>query len=158
MNNKVSLIAALTHEYVIGKDNDLPWPRLEGDLQNFKQLTTGHTVLMGKNTYASILARLKKPLPNRRNVVISKTLPEQQGIIVYSNLDEALEKELGEIFVIGGQQIYEQTIDRADKMYLSWVKRNYEGDAYFPRFNSDEWDITIKEFPDFEFVTYERKK
>lgn len=151
----ISIIAALTGERVIGKDNKLPW-HISDDLRNFKRLTKGNTVIMGRKTYESI----GKPLPHRNNVVVSSSLASN-GIIVCRSLEDALEtgRSFGkEIFIIGGANIYAQSLEFADRMYLSYVKKNYEGDTFFPEFNESDWEVVDRQdFPEFELVTYQRK-
>ena len=126
---KLVIIAALARNRAIGKDNRLPW-HISEDLQRFKKLTTGHTVLMGRRTYASI----GKPLPGRRNVVLSRSpLP---GVETYTSLDAALgalaDQEL--VFVIGGGEVYAQALERADELFLTIVDREVEADTFFPPF------------------------
>ncbi len=153
---KVIMIAALTHDRVIGKGNKLPW-HIPEDFKRFKALTTGHTIIMGRKTFES----LGRTLPNRHNIVISRTLPSSEGVEVCKSLPEALAKAADyrtEAFIIGGASVYEQGLPYADMMYLSWVKKRYEGDAYFPEFDENEWSITeLEEFADFTFVAYQRK-
>jgi dihydrofolate reductase len=124
---KLILIAALNTKRVIGLDGRLPW-HLSDDLKRFKQLTTGHTVLMGRKTYESI----GKPLANRRNVVLSsKELP---GVETYPSLDAALAALRNEekVFVIGGGQLYSQTLKHADELLLTLVDNALDGDTLFP--------------------------
>lgn len=152
----IALIAALTANRVIGKDNKLIW-HIPDDLKHFKKLTSGNTIIMGRKTFTSI----GRPLPNRENIVVSHSLPKQEGITVCGGIAEAMAtaKQLGkDIFIIGGETMYCQTIDLADRLYLSWVKQEYDGDAYFPVFNEQEWNIIAKqEYPEFVFIVYERK-
>ena len=154
---EVIIIAAMDPNRVIGKENKLPWDIPE-DLQNFKKLTSGNTIVMGKNTFDSI----GRPLPNRHNIVLSRSMGPREGIDVCKNIDEALEKGRSygkDIFVIGGARVYEQMLAIADKLYLSHVKKEYEGDAFFPEFNKDEWEIEKREEHEaFEFVVYKRKQ
>src|SRR3989344_919191 len=119
---------AVADNLVIGKGNDLPW-YLPEDLIHFKGLTLGKTVLMGRKTYESIFARLKKPLPDRKNVVITRQsdykVPE--GVLVFCSLDEALKALSAEdIYVIGGAEIYKQALPLAEVMYMTHVKGNFE--------------------------------
>lgn len=146
------IIAAMTKDHVIGKDNNLPW-HIPEDLKSFKNLTKGNTIIMGRKTYDSI----GRPLPDRQNIVISRSA-DIQGVDVCKSTEDAMEKarEYGkDIFIIGGASIYEQMLPVADKMYLSIVKKEYEGDAYFPRFDESLWKIESKEDRgEFELVTY----
>jgi len=157
----ITIIAALTKDRVIGKDNALPW-YIPEDLKNFKKLTSGNTVVMGRKTYESI----GKPLPNRNNIVVSRSVPSIEGVDVCSSLEVAIEKARSygkEIFIIGGASIYELALPFADKMYLSYVKVNYKGDTYFPKFNQDGWNVISQrkynegKLDEFDLVIYERK-
>jgi dihydrofolate reductase len=152
----INIIVAMDKNRVIGKDNKLPW-HISDDLKNFKKLTTGNTVIMGRRTFESI----GKPLPNRYNIVISTSLSPTNGVDICKSFDEAIMKAKSygkDIFIIGGATVYEQGIQYADKMYISYVKKEYEGDAFFPEFDEKEWHAESKqEFPEFELVTYVRK-
>lgn len=132
----ISIIVALAKNRVIGIENRLPW-RLPGDMQWFRQQTLGKTVVMGRKTYES----LGKPLPDRRNVVVTRardfTAP---GCTVVHSLDEALGlAQETELMVIGGEEIYRQTLPRADRLYLTLVDSEVEGDAWFPEFDWGAW-------------------
>ena len=122
---------------VIGINNTLPW-RLPADLKHFRQLTTGHAVIMGRRNYESI----GKPLPERTNIVVTQN-PHYQapGCVVVHSIDDALQRAANdpEIFIIGGAKIYAQTLDRADRLYLTLVHATVPGDTYFPEFNRAEW-------------------
>lgn len=124
---KLALIVAVARNRVIGKGGKLPW-HISEDLKRFKRLTTGHTVLMGRKTFESI----GRPLPNRRNVVISST--PQPGVETYRSVTEALEalKDEEKIFVMGGGQLYACLLDSADELYLTLVDKDVEGDTFFP--------------------------
>lgn len=132
----ISLIAAMTRARVIGADNRLPW-RLPEDLRRFRRLTTGHAVVMGRKTFESI----GRPLPERRNIVITRQ-PEFRaaGIEIAASLEAASELAgEGEVFVIGGAEIYRLALPRADRLYLTWIEREFAGDAYFPLFDPAEF-------------------
>jgi len=118
----------MTNNRVIGKDNEMPW-HLSDDLKNFKKLTLGKTVIMGRLTYDSI----GKPLPKRRNIVLSRSLKDEK-VNVFSNVEEALEETSSEeeVFIIGGQDIYSQTIKKATKLYITMIDSEIEGDKFFP--------------------------
>ena|SRR5581483_1167350 len=157
----ISIIAAVAKNGVIGKADDLPW-YIPEDLKHFKQITSDHTVVMGRKTYESIMKRLGKPLPNRKNIVITRTpnLNVHPGAFVYNNLDDAFHefKHDNEIIVIGGGEIYRQAIDRADKLYITEVHKEVEGEVKFPEIDKNIWKETSREDHDgFSFVTYERK-
>lgn len=151
---------AVADNLVIGKNNDLPW-HLPEDLKHFKELTLGKTVLMGRKTYESIFARLKKPLPGRKNVVITRQpdykVPE--GVLVFGSLDEAIKAlSADDIYVIGGAEIYKLALPFAKKLIMTHVVGNYEGDAFFPDLNWNEWEKQEEEKHEkFTFVTYMRK-
>ncbi len=152
----INIIVAMAPNRVIGKNNKLPW-HIPDDLKNFKRLTTGNTVIMGRKTYESI----GRPLPNRKNIVISTSMPTTDVVTVCKSLQEGImeAKLFGkDVFIIGGASLYEQIIPLADKMFISYVKRDYDGDVYFPEFDENEWEIEQKEdHPDFELVIYVRK-
>lgn len=137
-----SLIAAIGREREIGVNNKIPW-RLPEDLKRFKELTTGHTVIMGRETYESI----GKPLPNRRNIVISRKLDfNPQGLEVAKSIEEALSlaQGNGEVFIIGGAEIYNQTLPLANKMYLTTVDVSVPtADSYFPSYNVGDWKVAL---------------
>jgi len=123
----LAVIAAIGNNRVIGNAGKLPW-HISEDLKRFKRLTTGHAVVMGRRTFES----LGKPLSHRRNVVItSRSIP---GVETYPSVERALEALAAEqrVFVIGGAQVYEQVIDRADEFYLTFIDGDYEGDTFFP--------------------------
>lgn len=155
----ISIIAALNEKNVIGKDNKLPW-HIPEDLQNFKMLTAGHTVVMGKNTYESTLAYLNKPLPNRNNIVVSRTLKDER-VEICQSVNEAVElakKYNKPIWILGGQRIYKDALSIADEMYLSHVHNTIEGDTYFPEYNVDDWKVVYKrEYKKFTLKKYKRK-
>lgn len=133
---RIHIIAAIGKNLVIGRGNELLWP-IPDDLKRFKQLTTGHPVIMGRKTFESIFASLGKPLPNRTNIVITRDPSYQrEGVVVVHSLEEALDQaralDAAEMFVIGGAQIYEQALPLADKLYLTLIDAEEDGDAYFP--------------------------
>ena len=159
----ISIIAALDNKNIIGKKNGLPW-YLPADLKHFKEITTGKPVIMGKTTYNSI----GKPLPGRTNIILSgdKNL-EVQGAKVAHSIEEALKAagNAAEVMVIGGASIYKQFLPLANKMYLTKVYNDFEGDVYFPELNLDEWqEIERQDFKangknayDYSFLTFHRK-
>ena len=141
---KITLVAAIASNNVIGKENSLPW-NIPEDLKRFKQMTSGHTILMGRKTFDSI----GRPLPNRQNIVMTKDKNfEQEGIKVINDFDEALEliKESNEdIFVIGGSKIYELFEPVANSLAITRILKDFEGDAFFPDINWDLWQIEKEE-------------
>ena len=165
----IALIVAASQNNVIGRNNQLPW-HLPGDLQYFKTMTLGKPVIMGRKTFESI----GKPLPGRDNIVISRqTNYTADGIKVVSSLEQAIAlgqsinliNGIEEVMVIGGAQIYEKSLDLADRVYLTRVHRKVEGDAYFPALDSQLWheiareDIAAKEPNpfDFSYLVLERR-
>lgn len=132
----LSLIAVIGKNRELGKDNALLW-HIPGDLPRFKKLTSGHPVIMGKNTYLSI----GRPLPDRTNIVVSTSLLTQEGIHVASNVKDALNianraPGSSEIFIIGGGTLYTQTIDKADILYLTIVDATAQADTFFPDYSN----------------------
>ncbi len=163
----IAVIVAYAQNRVIGKSNDLPW-YIPQDLKRFKEITSGHTVIMGRRTYESIFKRLGHALPNRRNIVISSSLKPGDDYEVVSNLDEALHSAKAstkKIFVIGGEQVYNEALgsDVADKIFATEVKKKINGDKFFPKINMTKWreiDRISKGRGDmnYDWVTYERVK
>jgi dihydrofolate reductase len=158
----ISLVVAVSSNNVIGKNNQLIW-HLPADLKHFKQITTGHTVFMGRKTFDSI----RKPLPNRKNVVISRSVTEIDGCEVAPSLEEALKlASEEEVFIIGGAEIYRQALTIADRIYLTRIHHDFEGDTFFPEIDSQLWQETEREdfLPDeknkfaYSFITYHRRK
>lgn len=154
----IHIIAAMAGEKrVIGVNNSLPWHHRE-DLQRFKRLTTGNIVVMGRKTFESI----GKPLPNRVNVIISRdTSFVAEGCEVYTSIEEALknaQKHDKEIFIIGGGEIYLQSLGLADILDITLIKGDCDGDVFFPEYGEDFEEVERGEFEDFDFVTYRRKE
>lgn len=160
---ELSIIVAAAENNVIGRDNGLIW-HLSADLKRFKALTTGYTLLMGRKTFDSI----GRPLPNRRNVVIShNTSLKIPGVEVVGGLEEALEmvKDEDKVFIIGGGTIYNEFWNKADSLYLTRVYVKPQGDTFIPEINSSDWELINRE--DFQadekneyaysFIDYRRK-
>ncbi|WP_116999029.1 ACT domain-containing protein [Desertimonas flava] len=148
----ITLIAAVAANGTIGAAGGMPW-HLPEDLERFKAMTTGHTLVMGRKTYESI----GRPLPGRRTLVITRDPRwSADGVAVTSSLDAALEHAPGEtVFVAGGGEIYAQTIDRADRLEITHVHRAVEGDTAFPTIDPDRWQVEATDERDgFAFVTY----
>ena len=141
----LSIIVAIGKNNEIGGGNDMLW-HLPAELKHFKEITTGHTVIMGRKTLESLP---KGPLPNRRNIVISRNLDLKiEGAEVYSSLDLALLKVMDEeeVFVIGGAQLYKQTFPDADKLYLTKVYADFpQADTFFPGIDYTEWQEVRRE-------------
>ncbi len=161
-DTKVSLIAALSEQTrAIGKDNKLLW-HLEGDLRRFKELTMGHPIIMGSTTYESI----GKPLPGRTNIVLTQDKDyAPEGVTVCYSVEEALgtarAQNEEEVFVIGGGMVYTQTIQHADKLYLTLVDDAADGDTFFPDYQSLGFEEVASEqhnehSPPFRYALLER--
>ena len=159
---KISLIVAAATNNVIGRDGRLPW-HLAEDLKRFKRLTTGKPIIMGRHTYESI----GKPLPDRRNIVVSSREDlEIDGCEVVATPDDALKLTAGaeEVMVIGGGNIFEQMLPKADRIYMTRVNALPDGDTFFPEISTEEWQVVDEEnFPanesgqcEFSFVTLDR--
>ena len=158
---KISIVVAIGANNAIGKDNQLLW-RLPNDLKHFKQITSGHTIIMGRKTYYSV----GKPLPNRRNIVITRQNINIEGCEVVNSLDAALGlcANEPEIFIVGGAEIYKQAIHVTNCIYLTIVHQSFEGDTYFPEIKADDWKESEREDhqPDekhqfsYSFITLER--
>jgi dihydrofolate reductase len=129
----ISIIAAIDEKRGLGKMGKLAW-HISEDLKRFKEITLGHSVIMGRKTFESI----GKPLPNRKNIVITQD-PQfnKEGVIIVNSIEDALEEAgKGEVFVIGGAQIYNQAIEIADKLYLTLVDGDFACDTFFPDYSS----------------------
>ncbi len=135
---KISLIVAMATNRAIGLNNKMPW-HLSADLKKFKEITMGAPILMGRKTHESI----GRILPGRSNIIMSRNLDYQQdGCLVVNNITVALEKAsvtAEELFVIGGYDLYKSTLPLADTLYLTLINKAFEGDTFFPEFNSNEW-------------------
>lgn len=134
---KISIIVAAAENDVIGKDNRLLW-KLSNDMKHFKELTTGYPVIMGRKTYESI----GKPLPNRKNIIITRDKDYiADGCTVVNSIESALESAAGsdEVFIIGGEQIYNSFWNKADTIHLTRVHTTIEGDVHIPAISSEQW-------------------
>ncbi len=158
---RLSLIAAIAANGVIGSDNAMPW-HLSEDLKRFRALTLGHAVVMGRRTFESI----GRPLPGRRNIVITRNPGwRAPGCDAVASLDEALDLcggDAGEVFVIGGAQIYAEALPRAQRLYLTEIHRDFPGDTRFPDFDRRDWREVSRqrggaaEGFDYDFAVYDR--
>ncbi len=140
---RISLLFAVAENGVIGRDGDLPW-RLPADLKRFKRLTIGHVIIMGRKTFDSI----GRPLPKRRSIVITRDSAwHHDGVTAVRSLEEALEQADGEeeVFVVGGAEIYALAWPRADRVYLTRVHAEVEGDVRLPDFDFSDWQLTGSE-------------
>ena len=134
----LSIIVAVASDGAIGRANDLLW-HLPADLKRFKELTTGHTILMGRKTFESLP---RGPLPNRRNIIISRSLPAQPGAEVYPTIQQALEACASdeEVFIIGGGEIYRQLLPNTERIYLTRVQASFpDAEVFFPELDPTEW-------------------
>jgi dihydrofolate reductase len=158
---QISIIVAIASNWAIGKNNDLLW-HISDDLKRFKRITSGHPVIMGRNTYLSLP---KRPLVNRTNIVITDIEGERfEGCITVNSIEEALShcSETEESFVIGGGAVYRQFLPHANKLYLTRVHKDFEADIFFPEINFTEWHLVEREDhgPDgkndfsYSFLTY----
>jgi dihydrofolate reductase len=159
----ITIIAAAAENNALGKDNDLVW-HLPDDFKRFKQLTTGHHIIMGRKTFESF----PKPLPNRIHVVITRNKSyKKEGAVVVHSIEDALKlaKDDPQPFIIGGGEIYKQGLDFADKIELTRVHANVEADAFFPEIDENNWQLIAEEFHPkddrhefaFTYLTYIRK-
>ncbi|VAW69201.1 Dihydrofolate reductase [hydrothermal vent metagenome] len=157
----ISLIAAMDKNRLIGAGNALPW-HLPADFKHFKEVTMSKPIIMGRKTFESI----GKALPGRKNIVISRRGYSAEGISVVNSIDAALAlvADAEEVMIIGGASFYEQIIDRADRLYLTLVDAECEGDVWFPAFDKTRWNVIQQQLVkaddknnyNFEIVTYER--
>jgi dihydrofolate reductase len=157
-----SIIVAIAKNRAIGKDNKLLW-YLPNDLKHFKDVTTGHTVIMGRKTFDSV----GKPLPRRRNIVVTRQDISIEGCEVVKSIEAALALCAGEdeVFIVGGAEIYRQAIPLTDRIYLTIIDQEFEGDTFFPELNTGDWQETQRENfePDdknkysYSFITLERR-
>jgi len=163
--SEISIIAAVADNFAIGKANNLPW-HLPADLKHFRQLTTGHAVVMGKRTFESLP---KGPLPNRKNIVLTSVMSEgvNEGYFEADSLEDAVylcERE-EKVFIIGGATVYKQCIDKVNTMYITCIHSTFSADTFFPQINMDEWNEVSREDHDadelnqysYSFVVYKRK-
>lgn len=134
----INIIAAISRNGVIGNGGKIPW-NIPEDMRHFKKLTSGNTVIMGRNTFDEI----GQPLPNRFNITVtSRPMPYYNNLICVNSFEQALktaEEKSGEIFICGGQRIYEQALEYADNLYITYIDREYQGDRFFPQFNQKNY-------------------
>lgn len=160
----ISIIVAVSEDWGIGKDNELLW-HIPEDLKRFKRLTTGNTIIMGKRTWESLPRR---PLPDRRNIVLTDNPDEQiEGSVTAYSIDDALGKcdKDREIFIIGGGSIYRQFVPLADRLYITHVHKQAPADVYFPGIDRNIWKVVEKhEYREsgegkipYTYIVYEKK-
>ena len=164
--SEISIVAAVADNYAIGKGNKLPW-HLPADLKHFRELTTGHAVVMCKRTFESLP---NGPLPNRRNVVLTSVMSEgvNEGYFEADSLEDAFylcEKE-EKVFIVGGAAVYRQSLEIAESLYITWVHHEFSADIYFPEVDFSKWEEVSRQdmsadeknpYP-YSFVHYKRKK
>ncbi len=160
---KFSLIVAMDHNGVIGAKGDLPW-HISSDLQNFKKITMGKHIVMGRKTHESI----GRPLPGRENIILTRDKDYQAGgCTVLHSLNEIIDhcKDVDEVMITGGSEIYQHTLDQVSRLYLTEVHTEIDGDTFFPDFDRSEWkEVSREDFKvdeknefDYSFVVLERK-
>jgi dihydrofolate reductase len=158
----INIVVAIATNNAIGKNNKLLW-HLPKDLKHFKELTTGHTIIMGRKTFDSV----GKPLPNRRNIVVTRQDMQIAGCEVINSLEAALELAKGEaeVDIVGGAEIYEQAMSLTNFIYLTIVHQDFEADTFFPEIDESQWQEIAREdhqtdekhaFP-FSFITLKRR-
>ncbi|GAB1415793.1 dihydrofolate reductase DfrA [Paludibacter sp.] len=163
---KISMVVAIAENYAIGYKKKMPW-HLPADLKYFKELTTGHAVVMGKRTFEGLP---NGPLPNRTNIVLTSMLSEgiSEGYFEANSLEDALElcSNSEEVFVIGGAAVYKQCMQYADYLYVTWIHAEFVADTFFPEIDFNQWKKISREehaaddknkYP-YSFVVYERVK
>jgi dihydrofolate reductase len=160
--SSLEIVVAVAANGIIGRGGKLPW-NLPDDLKHFKAVTIGHPIVMGRRTLDEIG---RKPLPGRRNIVVSRTLGPLPGFDIVQSLDQAVALiSSGPLFAIGGAVLFAEAIPKADRMHLTEIDADIDGDTWFPAWNKDQWRLVAEEahpadarhaMP-FRFCTYERK-
>jgi dihydrofolate reductase len=154
--SEIIIIAAMAKNRVIGKDNKIPWS-IKEDMAHFRELTTGWPCIMGRKTWESLP---KKPLPGRLNIIVSGTMSASdlpQDVKVFPSLTAAVEHcaEYEKIFICGGETLYKQALEIANKIELTLIHKEYDGDTYFPEIDPAVWkQASAAEFDAFSFITY----
>lgn len=157
----ITIVVAISSNYAIGKNNQLLW-HLPKDLKHFKDVTSGHTVIMGRKTFDSV----GKPLPRRRNIVITRQEIKIEGCEVVNSLEAAIDlcKNEDEVMIVGGAEIYKQAMHITNRIYLTIVHHTFEADTFFPEIDYKEWKETAREDHEadekhqfaYSFITLER--
>ena len=158
MMQEIILIAAVAENRVIGKDNAMPW-NIKGNLAHFKEMTMGYPCVMGRKTWESLP---KKPLPGRLNIIISKTMKQEnisQEIKFFNSLSTAIEfyKDYKKIFICGGESIYKQAMPFATNIDLTLIHGNYDGDTFFPEIDNSWIKTETVKLEEFSIINYIRK-
>ncbi len=149
----IAIIVAMTPNHVIGKNGEIPW-KIKGEQKQFKELTTGNTVVFGRKAFEEI----GKPLPNRKTILVSSTIQvETENCTTISDFEEYLRNNIDDLYIAGGAGIYKAALPYADIIYLTIVNVETDGDTYFPNFNKDEWVWEVIETTDL-FVRYKLTK
>ncbi|PKM86427.1 MAG: hypothetical protein CVU85_07930 [Firmicutes bacterium HGW-Firmicutes-10] len=154
----ITIIVAIGNNYVIGKDGWMPWSIPE-DLRHFKEKTLNHTVVMGRKTFEAI----GRPLPRRKNLVVTRDPRWHfEGVEIISDLEKFLHDNQGcteEIFIAGGAQVYQAALPYADKLIISHIDTEIDGDTFFPKWDRSKFEVTeTVDYADFSVKTYEKKK
>lgn len=161
----LSIIVAYDRNKTIGKNNQLPW-NLPRDLAYFKKVTMGHPIVMGRKTYESI----GRPLPGRKNIIVTRNRDyKHEGCTVIHSIEEIKEiaqRENGEVFVIGGAEIFKDVLQEADRLYVTYIDEEFHGDTFFPEIDFTKWKEISREKGmkdeknpyDYYFIVYERNK
>lgn len=138
----ISIIVAIGENYAIGKNNQLLW-HMPNDLKHFKETTSGRTVIMGRKTFDSV----GKPLPRRRNIVVTRQDIEIPGCEVVKSIDQALAlcATDEEVFIVGGAEIYRQAMDKTDRIYLTIIHKDFDADTFFPEIDYGRWTESSRE-------------
>ncbi|PIU23156.1 MAG: diacylglycerol kinase [Chloroflexi bacterium CG08_land_8_20_14_0_20_45_12] len=154
---EIIAIAAVAKNNVIGKEGKIPW-YIKEDFEHFKRLTIGHSCIMGMNTYESLPT---KPLPKRENIVLTFDKDyNPSGTVVRHSFKEALDhcKGKDKVFICGGASVYKLGMEVADRLEITHIDKDYDGDTYFPKIDLDKWEVSDKEDHDqYSFVSYSRK-
>jgi dihydrofolate reductase len=162
-NMSIAIIVATDKNNLIGKDNDLPW-KLSADLQYFKKVTMGKPLIMGRNTHESI----GRPLPGRKNIIVTSQADYQaEGCVVVNSIEAAIAEtaDAEEVMVMGGASLYEQLLPKAERLYLTQVHAELEGDTWFPEWKQADWEEVSREDHqadeknqfEYSFVVYQRE-
>ncbi len=153
----LTIIAAISKNNIIGNKGEIPWDITE-DMKHFKDLTLNHPVIMGRKTFESIIKKLGKPLPQRKNIVITNTLNNFHEIYIAKTIEEALNfTEDEEAYIIGGETIYRLFLPISNRLEITRVHQNYEGDTFFPEVNWNEWNlINETKKTGYSFLSYRR--
>lgn len=162
MGELISFVVAMDKNQLIGQDNDLPW-KLPADLAFFKRITMGQPIVMGRKTHESI----GRPLPGRENIILTREKNYQaNGCTVVHSITELMELKREQLFIIGGAQLFNETFELVDRMYITLIDEEFVGDTYFPEFAESQWQVVSKETGqkdeenpyDYYFMILDRKR